>query len=115
MDMSVAATGSFWSRLVSRAGFTSVSHNFVMEWAAVVRDLVVGLLIAGCAAAWIPDTFWQHLFFANHPLLSKIWGPIIGPVVSVAAFVCSIGNVPLGRGAVERRDQFRWRCQFHLR
>src|SRR5206468_10021420 len=25
----------------------------------------------------------------------KIWGPIIGPLVAVAAFVCSIGNVPL--------------------
>jgi uncharacterized protein len=30
-----------------------------------------------------------------HPLLAKIWGPIIGPLVAVASFVCSIGNVPL--------------------
>jgi uncharacterized membrane protein YraQ (UPF0718 family) len=95
MDMSVSATGSFGRRLASRAGFTSVSHNFVMEWAAIIRDLVVGLLIAGAAAAWIPETFWQHLFFTDHPLLAKIWGPIIGPLVAVVTFVCSIGNVPL--------------------
>jgi uncharacterized membrane protein YraQ (UPF0718 family) len=95
MDMSVSATGSFWRRLASRAGFTSVSHNFVMEWAAILRDLVLGLLIAGAAAAWIPEAFWQHLFFAGHPLLAKIWGPIIGPLVAVVTFVCSIGNVPL--------------------
>ncbi len=95
MDMSIAASGSFMRRLVSPAGFTSVSHNFVMEWAAVLRDVVIGLLIAGCAAAWIPDSFWQHLFFTSHPLLAKIWGPLIGPLVAVAAFVCSIGNVPL--------------------
>jgi uncharacterized protein len=95
MDMSVAGEGSFWARLRSRQGLTSVSHNFVMEWAAVLRDIVLGLLIAGAAAAWIPDSFWQHLFFADHPLAAKIWGPIIGPVVAVAAFVCSIGNVPL--------------------
>jgi uncharacterized protein len=95
MDMSIAAGGSFMRRLASPAGFTSVSHNFVMEWAAVLRDVAIGLLIAGCAAAWIPDSFWQHLFFTSHPLLAKIWGPLIGPLVAVAAFVCSIGNVPL--------------------
>ncbi|MDT4909121.1 MAG: uncharacterized protein QOI69_2362, partial [Pseudonocardiales bacterium] len=43
MDMSVSATGSFWRRLASPAGFTSLSHNFVMEWAAILRDLVLGL------------------------------------------------------------------------
>jgi uncharacterized membrane protein YraQ (UPF0718 family) len=95
MDMSVSGGGSFWRRLASPAGVTSVSHNFVMEWAAVLRDLVIGLVIAGCAAAWVPDTFWQQLFFTGHPLLAKIWGPIIGPLVAVASFVCSIGNVPL--------------------
>ena len=95
MDMSVSGSGSFWSRLASREGITSVSHNFVMEWAAVIRDIVLGLLIAGAAAAWIPDTFWQSLFFAHDPLAAKIWGPIIGPLVAIVAFVCSIGNVPL--------------------
>lgn len=95
MDMSVTGNGTFVHRLASPAGFTSVSHNFVMEWAAVLRDIVIGLLIAGCAAAWIPASFWQHLFFTGHPLLAKIWGPLIGPLVAVAAFVCSIGNVPL--------------------
>jgi uncharacterized protein len=95
MDMSVGQSGSFWRRLASPAGFTSVSHNFVMEWAAVIRDIVIGLLIAGAAAAWIPDSFWRSLFFTGHPLAAKIWGPLIGPVVAVLAFVCSIGNVPL--------------------
>jgi uncharacterized membrane protein YraQ (UPF0718 family) len=66
-----------------------------MEWAAILRDLVIGLLIAGAAGAWIPDSFWQHLFPTGHPLAAKIWGPIIGPLVAVITFVCSIGNVPL--------------------
>ena len=66
-----------------------------MEWAAVLRDIVIGLLIAGAAAAWIPDAFWQGLFFTDHPVWARIWGPLIGPLVAVAAFVCSIGNVPL--------------------
>jgi uncharacterized protein len=95
MDMSVAAGGSWWRRLFSRDGYTAVSHIFVMEWAAVIRDVVIGLLIAGAVGAWVPDSFWQHLFLTSDPLAAKLWGPLIGPVISVLSFVCSIGNVPL--------------------
>ncbi|GAA4619667.1 permease [Actinoallomurus vinaceus] len=95
MDMSVQREGSFWQRLLSGEGFTSVAHVFVMEWAAILRDLVIGLLIAGAIAAWVPDSFWQHFFLVDHPLAAKIWGPLVGPLVAVVSFVCSIGNVPL--------------------
>ena len=95
MDMSIDGDGSLTSRLFSRKGFTSVSHIFVMEWAAVLRDIVIGLLIAGAVAAWVPDAFWQRLFVVDNPVVSAVWGPIIGPVIAVASFVCSIGNVPL--------------------
>src|SRR5262252_5340033 len=95
MDMSIASGGSFWRRLGSREGYTAVSHIFVMEWAAVIRDVVIGLLIAGAVGAWVPDSFWQKLFLTSQPLAAKLWGPLIGPVISVLSFVCSIGNVPL--------------------
>src|SRR5215470_9689049 len=95
MDMSVHSGGPFHRRLLSREGLTSVSHVFVMEWAAIWRDLAGGLLIAGAIAAWVPDAFWRGFFLTGHPLLSKAWGPLVGPVVAVASFVCSIGNVPL--------------------
>ncbi|WP_255359830.1 permease [Nocardia sp. BMG111209] len=95
MDMAVAGEGSFWRRLVSGRGFTAVAHVFVMEWAAILRDLVVGLLIAGAIGAWVPDAFWQRFFLEGHTVLSAMWGPVVGPAVAIAAFVCSIGNVPL--------------------
>ena len=95
MDMSVQREGSFWRRLISGEGFTSVSHVFVMEWAAIIRDLVIGLLVAGAIAAWVPDSFWRSFFFAGHPLAATLWGPLIGPVVAMLSFVCSIGDVPL--------------------
>ncbi|WP_082971192.1 permease [Mycobacterium sp. 852002-51971_SCH5477799-a] len=95
MDMSIQGDGSFWRRLFSPAGLTSVSHVFVMECLAILRDLVLGLLIAGAVAAWVPEKFWQVFFLADHPGLSAIWGPIVGPVVAIVSFVCSIGNVPL--------------------
>jgi uncharacterized membrane protein YraQ (UPF0718 family) len=95
MDMSVTGEGSFWRRLLSPTGFTSVAHVFVMEWAAILRDLVIGLLIAGAIGAWVPDSFWRAFFFTDHPVVSALWGPIIGPIAAILSFVCSIGNVPL--------------------
>ena len=95
MDMSIAGAGPFARRLLSGEGLTSVAHVFVMEWAAIIRDLVVGLLIAGCVGAWVPDCFWRAFFLTGHPLAAKIWGPLIGPVVAILSFVCSVGNVPL--------------------
>jgi uncharacterized protein len=95
MDMSIRTGGSFWRRLASSEGYTAVSRIFVMEWASVIRDVVGGLLIAGAIGAWVPDAFWRHLFLTDHPLAAKVWGPLIGPVISLLSFVCSIGNVPL--------------------
>ncbi|MFH8683075.1 permease [Streptomyces lydicus] len=95
MDMSVPGGGSFVRRLCSGAGFTATARVFVMEWAAIIKDLVVGLLIAGAVAAWVPDSFWRAFFFDGHPLAAKLWGPLVGPLVAIVSFVCSIGNVPL--------------------
>jgi uncharacterized membrane protein YraQ (UPF0718 family) len=95
MDMSVQEDGSFRQRLFSKAGFTSVSHIYVMEWAAVLRDIVLGLFVAGAVGAWVPDSFWRQLFLTDHPVLAAVWGPILGPVIAVLSFTCSVGNVPL--------------------
>jgi uncharacterized membrane protein YraQ (UPF0718 family) len=94
MDMSVSG-GSVLSRIASGRGYTSISHYFVMDWAAVWRDVAGGLLIAGALGAWVPESFWQAFFFVDHPLLAKLWGPLVGPIVAALSFVCSIGNVPL--------------------
>jgi uncharacterized membrane protein YraQ (UPF0718 family) len=66
-----------------------------MDWVAIWRDIVGGLLIAGALAAWVPASFWQGLFLEHHSTLAKLWGPIIGPLVAIVSFVCSVGNVPL--------------------
>jgi uncharacterized membrane protein YraQ (UPF0718 family) len=94
MDMSVSE-GTLLQRIRSPAGFTAISHSFVMDWAAVYRDILGGLLIAGAVAAWVPESFWQSFFLVDHPVLAKIWGPLVGPIVAMLSFVCSIGNVPL--------------------
>jgi hypothetical protein len=66
-----------------------------MDWMAIWIDIFGGLLIAGALAAWVPESWWQSLFLENHETLAKFWGPLIGPLVAILSFVCSIGNVPL--------------------
>src|SRR6266568_2156322 len=95
MDMSVENGRSLWQRLFSREGITATSHYFIMDWVAVWKDIAGGLLIAGALAAWVPQGFWKDFFLTSHPMAATLWGPIIGPLVAVMSFVCSLGNVPL--------------------
>jgi hypothetical protein len=95
MDMSAGGAGSWWQRLRTPRGFTATADYFVMDWAAIWRDIAVGLLVAGALAAWVPESWWQSLFLVDHPTAAKVWGPVIGPLVAVVSFVCSVGNVPL--------------------
>ena len=94
MDMSLH-TGTFWQKLTSNKGYTASTHYYWMDWYSLWPDILGGLVISGCLAAWVPQHFWQGFFLAGHPLLAKFWGPLIGPAVAVVSFVCSVGNVPL--------------------
>ncbi|HJT69635.1 MAG TPA: permease [Terriglobales bacterium] len=94
MDMSVTE-GTLLERALSSKGKTAISHYFVMNWTMLWMDIGGGLLIAGALAAWIPPSGWKIFFLTSHPLFATFWGPIVGPVVAILSFVCSVGNVPL--------------------
>lgn len=94
MDMSVTG-GTLIDRLTSPRGFTAISRYFVMDWAAIWMDIAGGLLLAGALAAWVPDSAWQSFFLVHHPVFARFWGTVVGPIVAMLSFVCSVGNVPL--------------------
>jgi uncharacterized membrane protein YraQ (UPF0718 family) len=94
MDMSLHE-GTFWQKVTSRRGMTATSHYYWMDWYSLVPDIALGLVISGILAAFVPTSFWQAFFLAGHPVLARVWGPLIGPLVAVLSFVCSVGNVPL--------------------
>ena len=85
-DMSIEGNSSIWHKLNSSQGRTAISHYFVMDWASVWTDIVLGLLIAGALAAWVPRSWWGALFFTRNHVLSLIWGPLIAPFISVISF-----------------------------
>ena len=95
-DMHMEVTdGPLVRRLLSPAGRTALSHYFVMDWASVWLDIAIGLLIAGALAVLVPADFWNRFFLSEHPMLARFWGPLVGPLVAIVSFVCSVGNVPL--------------------
>jgi uncharacterized membrane protein YraQ (UPF0718 family) len=94
MDMSITE-GPFLRRLFSGPAFTAISHYFYMDVYSIYRDLAGGFLIAGALGAWVPNAFWQGFFLTGDPTLNEIWSPLVGPLLSMLSFVCSVGNVPL--------------------
>lgn len=94
MDMSLHE-GTFFQKVTSRKGMTATSHYYWMDWYSLAPDIALGLVISGVLAAFVPASFWQGFFLAGHPALARVWGPLVGPLVAVLSFVCSVGNVPL--------------------
>jgi uncharacterized membrane protein YraQ (UPF0718 family) len=87
--------GSWRERLASRDGLKALSHYYVMNWVMLWRDIGAGMLIAGAIAAWVPDSFWRTFFLVDHPRFAMVWGAFVGPLIALASFTCSVGNVPL--------------------
>jgi uncharacterized protein len=94
MDMAVTE-GPLLRRLVSPKALTAISHYFYMDVTSLWLDLLIGLLVAGALAAWVPGGVWSSVFLSAHPAAARIIGPLVGPLVAVMSFVCSVGNVPL--------------------
>jgi uncharacterized protein len=95
-QMAMAARqGSWRERLAARESWVAVSHGFVMNWAMLWKDILVGVLVAGALSVWVPKEFWQGLFLTHHPaVVTAVWGAVIGPLIAAASFTCSVGNIP---------------------
>jgi len=87
MDMSLQRDGSVGARLFSGEGSTSGAHIYVMQWAAVIRDIGIGLLIVGAVAALGPRLLLAVAVPHRppRPVLCKVWGPLIGPVIATSS------------------------------
>jgi uncharacterized protein len=82
-------------RLLSARAWSDVAHNFRGDWRMLWKEITIGFLLAGFIAQ-LGNGFFEHLFIHNAPApLPTIENVIIGPIIAVISFVCSVGNVPL--------------------
>jgi uncharacterized membrane protein YraQ (UPF0718 family)/YHS domain-containing protein len=82
-------------RLTSLDAWSDVAHNFRNDWAMLWKEITVGFLLAGFIGL-LGNDFFNGLFIhnASHGLRT-IENVVLGPVVAILSFVCSVGNVPL--------------------
>jgi uncharacterized membrane protein YraQ (UPF0718 family)/YHS domain-containing protein len=82
-------------RLTSVDAWSDVAHNFRGDWQMLYKEIALGFLLAGFVAQFT-NGFFQHLFIRHAPApLPTIENVIVGPIIAVLSFVCSVGNVPL--------------------
>ncbi|MGH2862368.1 MAG: permease [Solirubrobacteraceae bacterium] len=86
---------SLLERVRSAAAWSDVAHNFRGDWQMLYREIGVGLLISGFVAQ-IDQHAFHTIFLGGSPAVVRtIWGALIGPLIAMLTFVCSVGNVPL--------------------
>src|SRR5579875_248000 len=92
---SVGGQMSWRQRLTSASAWSDVAHNFRGDWQMLWKEITIGFLLAGFVAQ-LGNGFFNSLFLKDSPaIVQTLWGAVIGPVIAVLSFVCSVGNVPL--------------------
>jgi uncharacterized membrane protein YraQ (UPF0718 family) len=82
-------------RLTTAAGWSEVALNFRGDWQMLWKEISIGFLLAGFIGL-LGDDFFNRLFLSDAPgWLVAIENVIVGPLIAVLSFVCSIGNIPL--------------------
>ena len=82
-------------RLRSRAGWSDAAAYTISDLTMLRRELVVGFVVAGALAVLVPVSVWQSLFWTGHGFASSVENVVLGPLLAIISFVCSVGNVPL--------------------
>src|SRR4029077_19723571 len=86
---------SLGQRLRAPQAWTEVAHNFRADWTMLWKEITVGFLLAGFIGL-LGDDFFNFLFVTDAPpLVRTIENVLVGPLIAILSFVCSIGNVPL--------------------
>ncbi len=82
-------------RLRSRRGWGDASGYTISDLTMVRKELLIGFGVAGFLSALVPAAFWRSLFWTGHGFASSVENVVLGPLLAIGSFVCSIGNVPL--------------------
>ncbi len=88
--------GRPWSqRLCSPAAWADSATYTMSDLTMLRRELVIGYTVAGFLAVLVPTSVWQAMFVSGHGVWTSIENALVGPLIAIISFVCSIGNVPL--------------------
>lgn len=76
---------------------TTASGHFYMDVTMVGKDILIGIVVASVLMVVVPGGFWNGLFLTGNSALPHFvvlsWNALIGIVIAIFAFVCSVGNI----------------------
>ena len=82
----------------SLSGWKALADKQWKEWGMLWDEIAIGFVFAGLIAGFIPEVVWISVF--SGPTFGVpvyvLWTAVLGTVIGVATFVCSVGNVPFG-------------------
>jgi uncharacterized protein len=82
-------------KLLSGDAWTGVAQNFRADWTMLWKEITAGFLLAGFIGL-LGDDFFNFLFVTDAPAVVRtLENVLVGPLIAILSFVCSIGNVPL--------------------
>jgi YHS domain-containing protein/uncharacterized membrane protein YraQ (UPF0718 family) len=82
-------------RLRSPAAWADAASFTMADLVMLRKEMIIGYLVAGFLAVMVPTSLWNAIFFHGHGVATSIENVIVGPLIAILSFVCSIGNVPL--------------------
>ena len=83
------------TKLRSPAAWSDASSYAVADVNMLRNELMIGYAVAGVLAVLVPNHVWNALFLQGHGFWTTIENAMIGPIIAVLSWVCSVGNVPL--------------------
>jgi uncharacterized protein len=86
---------SLTRRLRSPAAWADAASYTMADLVMLRKEMIIGYLVAGFLAVLVPNTLWNAVFFHGHGVFTSVENVIVGPLIAILSFVCSIGNVPL--------------------
>src|SRR5665213_2860087 len=88
-------TESWTAKFHSPAAWSDASNYAVADVTMLRRELVIGYVVAGFLATLVSNHVWNALFLHGHGFWTVLENALVGPLIAVVSWVCSIGNVPL--------------------
>ncbi|TMD09491.1 MAG: YHS domain-containing protein [Chloroflexi bacterium] len=82
-------------RLRSPAGWADAASYTMADLVMLRKEMIAGYLVAGFLAVLVPNSVWNTIFFHGHGFATSVENVMVGPLIAIVSFVCSIGNVPL--------------------
>lgn len=87
---------SLKENLTSKNGWMALADKQWSEWGMLWKEIIVGFVFASLIAGFIPQNVWVSIFAQDSLgfMTALVWATVLGTIIGIITFVCSVGNVP---------------------